>query len=423
MNANLTKKTRDLAARIKRSEFIKFSSLFFVGSFAVSVLNYLYRFIVARMLGPADYGVVAAMLSLAYVVSIPASRVTMIAMKYVSAFQAKRDLRQIRGFFYTLTIYLFPASFVILLVFLALSGIVAKFLHLSSTLPVILIGLTIIVALVGPLNKGILQGLKRFAGLSLIMVIEASAKVLFAGVLISLSFGANGAVIAIFLAMITSYLCSFVPLRDYIGRERLRVSLRDLSKYSGAVLLAGVGSMILMNADILLVKHFFPAVEAGQYAAASSIGKIILFLSSPIAGVMFPMVSERHERNEAYHHLVRRTLMLVSLISLAILFVLFIAPEFVIGLLFGREFVDAASYLPILGVFGMLLSLNSVYLHYFLSVRKNSFIPFLLGTGLVLIVLIYMFHSSLMQVSIMVVISISMLVVCMILLYFRSVRS
>ena len=54
------------------------------------------------------------------------------------------------------------------------------------------------------------------------------------------------------------------------------------------------------NIDVILVKHYFSADEAGHYAALSQLGKIIIFGTGAIASVMFPLVVERFEKHEMY---------------------------------------------------------------------------------------------------------------------------
>ena len=47
-----------------------------------------------------------------------------------------------------------------------------------------------------------------------------------------------------------------------------------------------------MNADVVMVKHFFPdANEAGLFARAATIGRTMVFLTMPIAMAMFPKVT------------------------------------------------------------------------------------------------------------------------------------
>ena len=50
-----------------------------------------------------------------------------------------------------------------------------------------------------------------------------------------------------------------------------------------------VGQVIINNVDILLVKHFFPSVMAGLYAAIALVGRVVYMLSWSVVSAMFPI--------------------------------------------------------------------------------------------------------------------------------------
>jgi O-antigen/teichoic acid export membrane protein len=47
---------------------------------------------------------------------------------------------------------------------------------------------------------------------------------------------------------------------------------------------------VLMNADLIFVKHYFSPDDAGKFAKAATVGRSVIFLPLPIALVMFPKV-------------------------------------------------------------------------------------------------------------------------------------
>ena len=48
------------------------------------------------------------------------------------------------------------------------------------------------------------------------------------------------------------------------------------------------GLVIINNLDIILVKHFFAATEAGVYAAVALVGRVVYVLSWSVVSSMFP---------------------------------------------------------------------------------------------------------------------------------------
>ena len=54
-----------------RSQTLRGASIFLTGSVIVSGLAFAYHFVLARLLGPQEYGVLAALFGLLYLVGVP----------------------------------------------------------------------------------------------------------------------------------------------------------------------------------------------------------------------------------------------------------------------------------------------------------------------------------------------------------------
>ena len=94
---------------------------------------------------------------------------------------------------------------------------------------------------------------------------------------------------------------------------------------------------ILMNADIVMVKIFFPdEVAYGSYAQASVIGRTIVFLSQPIAGALFPKVVAREGLSKESLSALLRALALSILLVGGIAGIFSLFPQLPLGILFGE---------------------------------------------------------------------------------------
>src|SRR3989344_6468373 len=60
----MLKKTLD---HIKRSPFLQDNLILFIGLFVAGIGGFIYHFVIGRLLGPADYGALGALLSVAYI--------------------------------------------------------------------------------------------------------------------------------------------------------------------------------------------------------------------------------------------------------------------------------------------------------------------------------------------------------------------
>lgn len=386
------------AKRATRSDLLRYNIIYGVGTIGAGVLNYLYQMVVARLLGPADFAVVASLIAIMPILFIPGSPFTTVAMKYVSSYAAHENRAAIKAFISTMTKYLVPMGIGLSLVFMAVSVPIARFLKLSSPIPVILIGLTATLSFAYPLSKGSIQGLKRFTSLSTVLIIESGTKVLLSVAAILAGLSVNGVIAAAFFSMLIAYSISFIPLRDSIGKGTFEVHIGELGGYTGAVLMNGLACTLLMSMDIPLVKHFFSAGVAGSYAAVSTVGKIIFFVTMPVGGVLFPMISERHARDERYVHLMNGSLALVCVVAVVALTAYALFPSLIIGILYGAKFLHAANLLVPLGLLGTLLSIISLFTSYFLSIGDRRFLPMLVAAPIAAITLVFFFHSTLLVV-------------------------
>src|SRR3989344_9147131 len=72
------------------------SIIMFGGSMAVNVINYIYHLLMGRILGPIDYGSLASIYSLLYVVAIVPISTSFAIVKFISQAKNKKE----RGYIY-----------------------------------------------------------------------------------------------------------------------------------------------------------------------------------------------------------------------------------------------------------------------------------------------------------------------------------
>jgi len=153
---------------------------------------------------------------------------------------------------------------------------------------------------------------------------------------------------------------------------------------------------ILSTIDLILAKHYLSAEIAGQYAALTTIGRLITLSSAPIIAVIFPMISSSYsEKKSKETYILLAALSIIIPISCIFLVVFRTIPEYSIGLLFGNKFISVYNYLVFYGISSTLLVLIQTFLSYFLARNTKTFIFPLLFFTLLQILLIYQFHQNL----------------------------
>jgi hypothetical protein len=177
------------------------------------------------------------------------------------------------------------------------------------------------------------------------------------------------------------------------------------------------GQVLINNCDIVLVKHFFLANEAGIYAAVAMVGRVIFAFSSAIVNSMFPLVAGTRDEDRRNLGVIATSLMLVLVVGSALALGLRIAPAWIWTSFFGSGFELAGKYnlpylLALYAITTIVFSLSAVMITFEMSykIANTSWVQ-LAFSGLV-IAGICRFHSSLREVILVQLVLMAALLVC-----------
>lgn len=376
------------------SALVKSTFTLFSGMMAGSIFNYFFTLIMGRMLGPSDYGVLIALFSLFYIISVPSATIQTVAMKFTSFVKNQGALEKITSLLLYLTKRVFWLGLVSFFIFAILSKPIASYLKIDSPYLVILTMASLLFIFLLPINRGILQGLQNFKGLSINSIIDPLFKLILGVILVFLGLKVFGALLGLIFGIFFAYVFSFIPLKNILKKREKEEKPKGLFRYTGWVFLAMLLITLASNLDILLIKHFWDGEEAGLYAALSMMGKIILFISLPVVSVMFPMISDLYERKERHYLILINSFVLVVALGAAVLAIYIIAPGLSVKILYGTKYLKIAPYLGLFGFAILLYALINVFVNYYLSVKNFLFlIPITLFLTLE-VILLWFFHDS-----------------------------
>jgi O-antigen/teichoic acid export membrane protein len=388
-----------IVERLKKGSLVTDSTIVIVASLVANVFNYIFQLYIGRALGPVEYGVFSAVISLLYIFSVPAMTIQTTITKFVSQFKANGREDQIATLILAAIRKISIYSFLVFFIFFLWSQEIASFFKIPSRVPVILLGLILVTGSILPTVRGALAGIQRFWIFSANSILGAALKLFFGILLVSMGFGVNGALSSLIISNLLVFFVALIFLRDVFQRQRGNIEKADVYNYSAPVLLSVFLFTIISNVDIVLVKHFLSPEEAGYYAAASLLGKIIFFLAGPISFVMFPKASEEHTLKRRSTLLLRESLFYTLVISFLGVIAYFVSPSFIISSLFGSEFYAAV---PLIGLFGIAMafySMSNVIIMFNMATKNMKFLPFLALATLAEAFLITMFHYDLITVT------------------------
>src|SRR5207245_11172525 len=99
-----------------------------------------------------------------------------------------------------------------------------------------------------------------------------------------------------------------------------------------------VGQVIINNLDIILVKHFFTATQAGVYAAVALVGRVVYMLSWSVVSSMFPFSAGVESEEEGGREVLSTALLLVVMITAVFTMAAWLAPPGLWHVLLGSGF-------------------------------------------------------------------------------------
>jgi O-antigen/teichoic acid export membrane protein len=385
-------------------ELAKGSLTLFLSVNVFNFFNLIFNFAGARLLGPSDYSVLAALMSIVFIFSIPNETVHAVISRYTTKFFVEKNKGQIKNLMSRALRKFFLISLACFIIFSAISFFLEPILKINSCL-LIFTGLFIFGSFLLPVTRGILQGTKKLNSLGFTYVSESSIKLALAIILIMLGFGVYGAIGGVIAGSILAFAFSFLSLKEILTAKSKKANTRGIYKYTFPALVSMASIMIFFSLDIILAKAFFSEEVAGQYSAVSNLGKAIFLGTWGIGRAMFPIVSEKHDRKSESRSLLEQSLLSVFFISLIVLVLYFIFSEQIVGILYGEDYLAGAGLLIYPAIAMAILSLTNVFVLYNLCVNKPRRNYLTIVFAAIQIIVLSLFHSSVLQFSIMLIIS------------------
>jgi len=386
---------------LAQNTIFKKSLPLFIGTVIANIFNYFFHISLARMLGPEEFGVFFSLLSFILILSIFPNTINLVSAKISAECQALEDYRSLYHLFaYFSKKILYTAVIFLLLGFIILNPI-ADFLKIPPLTLMISLLIIPISFLLG-INRGYLKGLQTFKKLGLNLSLEGVGKFVFGIILVYLGLKAGGAITAIILTFLIIYILSIFQLKPFLKKNKQEkknnINIKDFFIFSFWAFLLITLTQIFFNIDVILVKHFLPPLSAGQYSALAVLGKIMIIISLIVTSVMFPNIINKKKRKIKLGKTFRQSILIVSIISLIILLALFLFSGNIIKILFGKAYLEIKSLAVVYGLSIFFFGLSNVFLYYFLAIKKGKVIIFFALIILSEIILISIFHQTLIQI-------------------------
>jgi len=261
--------------------------------FVLNVATYGFVIGAAHILGPDEYGALAAWMNLLLVVNVGSLGLQATTARRLSS--GGHDLHDLEPRLVRLT---FASAVGLGALLLVLSPVTNAALQLDDLLMAALMGLAAIpLTFLGGL-LGILQGERRWAALSVVQICVGVSRLGVGLALLLWRPEPRWGAIAVTVALTVPVAAGLYALRDrHLRPGWERSGLRSLVVELGHNSQALLAFFAVSNVDLIVARHVLDAHDAGLYAAGLILAKAVLFLPQFVSVVAFPsMASGEHPR-------------------------------------------------------------------------------------------------------------------------------
>jgi hypothetical protein len=155
---------------------------------------------------------------------------------------------------------------------------------------------------------------------------------------------------------------------------------------------------VLMTADVVLVKHYFP--EDTEFAYAATLGRLVVFLPGAIVASMFPKVAAEGRGSKEQRAIFFRSFKITALLVAMAVGGCFLLSGILAHVLFG--IADASSYLcRTIGLMALVMGLSAllnVIMQFFVAQRRFLSASCVLLFAVLYIVGTMFFHAETTQI-------------------------
>jgi O-antigen/teichoic acid export membrane protein len=368
-----------------------------------SIANYASNIIFSRLLSPASYGDLTALIAFSVIAAVPTGAAQTVVAERIAVLSAAGEHYRVRYLIRYAIAHIGMISLAFGVLYVLCIPLLTRALSLQTVGPAIALAPLLVLSFFMPVALGVLQGMQRFVALGAMLLAVAISRIVIGVPWTLAGGGAGGPLIGQAIGCVLAlgaiaYLSRNYLLRGGAGAARAGMRRRP-DRRTLAAGGAFIGFALISNLDVLLAKLTLSAHAAGEYAALVTVEKIVIFLPGAVAVVMVPNAARARHLLGSATGVLRVSALLVSVTTLLVAVPAVLAPRLLLRLMFGAKYLSAsAGVLPIVCA-GTCLALLYLLVVYTVAIQDRRLV-WLLGGGVALQVgSIAALHSSPVQIA------------------------
>lgn len=288
--------------KIKNSihvDTISASSLI-IASMLANVMNFLYNAYLGRAVSFEEFGVISLIGSFLFFAAIPLGSLSKTVVYQIAYILGKHKYTADEYWSRIRKKSLF-ISLAVTLAWILASPFLAKFFQTGSVEPFLIFAPIWILSTMEAVDRGFVTGGQRFTWLSILVVLEAFARLVAAWILVSLGFS-HYVYAAVPISMtVSTTLGWWYAIQLHKKTKAVEVAPQEHVPFSTSFLttsvLTKISGVTFLSLDSVLAKHFLAPHDAGQYAFISLVGNMIFYLGDLFGQFMTPVIAKQMGAN------------------------------------------------------------------------------------------------------------------------------
>lgn len=296
----------------------------------------LFQMVMGRLLSPAEYGILCTMSGIVMIASMPLGALgtvmTFFSAQFLQQNRAGDIFRLMRRWAMKLLLIAAP----LLVVGIMFSQPLAEFFNLPDRSALFVVLVIMAMSFFAPVIAGPLGGIQAFGWTSISGISWGVVRLALGGAFVYfIAASASWALVGQGAGVIVSAGIAFAGLWVILQRAPpTDQALPGTHVYLWHSMVVLACFSFLMNADVLIVKHYFTPDQSGYFARAATIGRTIIFLPMPIASALFPKIVSNGAMSDQHGKLLGKALFYTALIIVPGILFCTIYPQVPLGILY-----------------------------------------------------------------------------------------
>ncbi len=321
-----------------KTQTLKDSIVIFIGLGFTAVIGLIYTIILARAIGPINFGIYSAITALATIIySLGDLGISPAIIYLIPKQKLDRYILVATGFWMQFGVTI--AAFI----FITLFALFLRFFIPGASQTDLLLagGITVNYLLIG-YAQGIFTAEKKFWNYSLSQIIDSGVKIC----IVFFLFRVNQ--LSIGSALTANFISTFFALLITFGKELFKIEFDfshkiflDIIKFAKWIAVSRIFNVLISKIDVILLNLMAGSFQAGIYAAAARVSLLFMLIVSGLGSVVNSRFSSFTTGHQVKAYLKKLVLLTSGILLLMLLCAALAEP--IVRFAYGEKYLDAIS--------------------------------------------------------------------------------